>query len=80
MAHNNENDSNEILFKILDAKTMNEKLELMRFYKDELDDRTLGNIAASYDIIAGYKNCDELFEQIAQYFMIRQKYETDRLR
>ena len=79
-SNNNENNSNEVLFKILDAKTMDEKLEFMRLYKDELDERTLGNIAASYDIVAGYKDCDELFEQIVQYFMLRQKYETDRLR
>lgn len=80
MSDNNAHISNELLFKILDAETMNEKLDLMRLHRDELDERTLGNIAASYDIIAGYKNCDELFEQIEQYFMLRQKYETDRLR
>ena len=76
----NENNVNEILFKILDAEKMEEKLDLLRFYRDELDERTLGNIAASYDIVAGYQKNDELFEQIEQYFMLRQKYESDRLR
>ena len=71
---------NELLFEILDAETMKEKIELMRSHRDELDERTLGNIAASYDIVAGYKDKDELFEQIEQYFLIRARFETDRLR
>ncbi len=74
------NKTTEMLFKILDAETMKEKLELMSVYRDELDAKTLGNIAASYDIVAGYKDDDELFEQIEQYFMLRSRYETDRLR
>lgn len=75
-----EDKTTEMLFKILDAETMKERLELMNVYRDELDSKTLGNIAASYDIVAGYKNDDELFEQIEQYFMLRSRYETDRLR
>lgn len=81
MDHNMEEDkTTEMLFKILDAETMKEKLELMNLYREELDGKTLGNIAASYDIVAGYKNDDELFEQIEQYFMLRSRYEKDRLR
>lgn len=75
-----EDKTTEMLFKILDAETMKEKLELMNLYRDKLDGKTLGNIAASYDIVAGYKNDDELFEQIEQYFTLRSRYETDRLR
>lgn len=75
-----EDKTTEMLFKILDAETMKERLELMNVYRDELDSKTLGNIAASYDIVAGYKNDDELFEEIEQYFMLRSRYETDRLR
>ncbi|MDE6635394.1 MAG: hypothetical protein K2K09_02160 [Lachnospiraceae bacterium] len=79
-ANMEEDKTTEMLFKILDAETMKEKLELMNLYREKLDGKTLGNIAASYDIVAGYKNDDELFEQIEQYFMLRSRYETDRLR
>ena len=61
-----DNDMREILFDILDAETSKEKIEKMRFYRDELDERTLGNI--------------ELFEQIVQDLTIKARYETDRLR
>lgn len=75
-----DNDMREILFDILDAETSKEKIGKMRFYRDELDERTLGNIAAAFDVSGDCQSDDELFEQIVQDLTIKARYETDRLR
>ena len=54
-----DNDMREILFDILDAETSKEKIEKMRFYRDELDERTLGNIAAAFDVSGDCQSDDE---------------------
>ena len=74
------NNGNELLFKILDADTMKEKLEIMRLNRYDIDKRMMGNIAASLDVICQSDDVDGMFDEIEQYLLLRIHFETDRIR
>ena len=74
------NNGNELLFKILDADTMKEKLEIMRLNRYDIDRRMLGNIAAALDVICNSDDADGMFDEIEQYLLLRMRFETDRRR
>lgn len=69
-----------LLIRILDAATIGEKLMLIRDNKEELDARTLGNLAVVFDLVPDTEHPEELFVQIIQYLETRARFETERLR
>lgn len=72
--------ANDLLFRILDCDKSRDKLDLLRRYRDELDYRTLENVAISLDLVIDTEDEDEIFGHIAQYLETRVRFETDRLR
>lgn len=75
-----DNNDNSILFKILDAATMKEKLELVNVNRDKFDARMLGNLAVALDLAVEDDDLDDQFDRIVQYLQTRSRFETDRLR
>ena len=75
-----ESNSTELLFKILDAELAKDKIEIMKLYRDDIDERTMGNLAAALEIAADCDNKDDLFDEIIQRLSIKARYETERLR
>lgn len=73
-------DGNNLLIKIMDAESVHEKLRLLEDNRENLDARTLGNLAVVFDIVPDTDNCEELFVQIAQYLRTRAHFEPDRFR
>ena len=72
------NGDNELLFKILDADSMKDKLEIMRKNRDDIDKRMMVNIAAALDVVCKSDDVDGMFGEIAQYLELRAHFETDR--
>ena len=71
---------NPILMQFLDENTAKGKLQIIERYGDELDDRTLTNIEASLDVVAGSNDHDDRIGYIRAVLKTRAQYETNRLR
>lgn len=75
-----DNNATELLFKILDAELAKDKIEMMKLYRDDIDERTMGNLAAALEVASDCDNIDDLFDEIIQSLSIKAKYETERFR
>ncbi len=69
---------NVILSSFLDAETYANKIDILRRNKDELDGRTLRNIAICLDL--SFNDETDLYDYIMRHLDLRKKYEGDRLR
>lgn len=70
----------QLLIDFLDAESMGEKLKILEDYDGEIDERTMGNIEASLDIVGKDASVEERLEHVKYYLEKRKKFETGRLR
>ncbi len=71
---------NPILLEFLDAETLEEKLHIMIFGRNQMDDSLLNSIAISLDLVVDEKSTQEKYDEILNCLSIMEKFECNRLR
>lgn len=75
-----EDSVNPILLEFLDAETLEEKLHIMIFGRNQMDDNLLNNIAISLDLVVDEKSTQEKYDEILNCLSMMEKFECNRLR
>ena len=71
---------NPILLEFLDAETLEEKLHIMIFSRNQMDDNLLNSIAISLDLVVDEKSTQEKYDEILNCLSMMEKFECNRLR
>ena len=71
---------NPLLLEFLDAETLEEKLHIMIFGRNQMDDNLLNNIAISLDLVVDEKSTQEKYDEILNCLSMMEKFECNRLR
>ena len=71
---------NPILLEFLDAETLEEKLHIMIFGRNQIDDSLLNSIAISLDLVVDEKSTQEKYDEILNCLSMMEKFECNRLR
>lgn len=71
---------NPLLISFLDAESCNEKLEVLRSMRKNIDDKTISDIAAAMDIVIEEKSVEERLKDLESCLVTRARFETTRLR
>lgn len=71
---------NPILLEFLDAETLEEKLHIMIFGRNQMDDNLLNSIAISLDLVVDEKSTQEKYDEILNCLSMMEKFECNRLR
>ena len=71
---------NPILLEFLDAETLEEKLHIMIFGRNQMDDSLLNSIAISMDLVVDEKSTQEKYDEILNCLSMMEKFECNRLR
>ena len=69
-----------ILLEFLDAETLEEKLHIMIFGRNQMDDSLLNSIAISLDLVVDEKSTQEKYDEILNCLSMMEKFECNRLR
>lgn len=69
-----------LLLEFLDAETLEEKLHIMIFGRNQMDDNLLNNIAISLDLVVDEKSTQEKYDEILNCLSMMEKFECNRLR
>lgn len=64
----------------LDSESVHEKYKLLEEHYEEVDERMIGNIEASLDLVGKQGSVSERIDYVMYYLRTRQRFETDRLR
>ena len=68
------------MLEFLDAETLEEKLHIMIFGRNQMDDNLLNNIAISLDLVVDEKSTQEKYDEILNCLSMMEKFECNRLR
>ena len=71
---------NPLLLEFLDAETLEEKLHIMIFGRNRMDDNLLNSIAISLDLVVDEKSTQEKYDEILNCLSMMEKFECNRLR
>ena len=71
---------NPILLEFLDAETLEEKLHIMIFGRNQMDDSLLNSIAISLDLVVDEKSTQEKYDEILNCLSMMERFECNRLR
>lgn len=71
---------NPLLLEFLDAETLEEKLHIMIFGRNRMDDNLLNSIAISLDLVVDEKSTQEKYDEILNCLSVMEKFECNRLR
>lgn len=71
---------NPVLLEFLDAETLEEKLHIMIFGRNQMDDNLLNSIAISLDLVVDEKSTQEKYDEILNCLSMMEKFECNRLR
>lgn len=71
---------NPILLEFLDADTLEEKMHIMAFYRNRMDENLLNSIAISLDLVVEKKELQEQYDEILNCLMMMEKFECNRIR
>ena len=71
---------NPLLLEFLDADTLEEKLHVMIFGRNQMDDNLLNSIAISLDLVVEEKSTQEKYDEILNCLSMMEKFECNRLR
>lgn len=69
-----------ILLQFLDAKTLEEKLDIFTFNRNKMDDNLLNSIAVSLDLVVEKETLKEKYDEILNCLSMMEKFECNRLR
>ena len=72
---------NPILLEFLDADTLEEKMHIMTFYRNQMDETLLNSIAISLDLVVDKKGLQETYDEIMNCLSMMKHFEcTNRFR
>ena len=72
---------NPILLEFLDAATLEEKMHIMTFYRNQMDEALLNSIAISLDLVVDKKGLQETYDEIMNCLSMMKHFEcTNRFR
>lgn len=71
---------NPLLLEFLDADTLEEKLHVMIFGRNQMDDNLLNSIAISLDLVVDEKSTQEKYDEILNCLSMMKRFESSRLR
>lgn len=71
---------NPILLEFLDAETLEEKMHLMAYHRNQMDENLLNSIAISLDLVVEKKNIQEKYDEILNCLSMMEKFECNRFR
>lgn len=71
---------NPILLEFLDADTLEEKMHLMAYHRNQMDENLLNSIAISLDLVIEKKNIQEKYDEILNCLSMMEKFECNRFR
>ena len=72
---------NPILLEFLDADTLEEKMHIMTFYRNQMDEALLNSIAISLDLVVDKKGLQETYDEIMNCLAMMKHFEcTNRFR
>lgn len=71
---------NPILLEFLDAETLEEKMHIMAFHRNRMDENLLNSIAISLDLVVEKKNIQEKYDEILNCLSMMEKFECSRFR
>ena len=71
---------NPILLEFLDADTLEEKMHIMTFYRNQMDEALLNSIAISLDLVVDKKGLQETYDEIMNCISMMKHFECNRLR
>ena len=72
---------NPILLVFLDADTLEEKMHIMTFYRNQMDEALLNSIAISLDLVVDKKGLQETYDEIMNCLSMMKHFEcTNRFR
>lgn len=71
---------NPVLLEFLDAETLEEKLHIMIFGRNQMDDNLLNSIAISLDLVVEEKSTQEKYDEILNCLSMMERFECNRLR
>ena len=72
---------NPILLEFLDADTLEEKMHIMIFYRNQMDEALLNSIAISLDLVVDKKGLQETYDEIMNCLSMMKHFEcTNRFR
>ncbi|MCI8310892.1 MAG: DUF1653 domain-containing protein [Lachnospiraceae bacterium] len=71
---------NPLLLEFLDADTLEEKLHVMIFGRNQMDDNLLNSIAISLDLVVDEKSTQEKYDEILNCLSMMKRFESNRLR
>ena len=72
---------NPILLEFLDADTLEEKMHIMTFYRNQMDEGLLNSIAISLDLVVDKKGLQETYDEIMNCLSMMKHFEcTNRFR
>jgi len=75
-----EGEVNPILLEFLDADTLEEKMHILAFYRNKMDENLLNSIAISLDVVVEKKDIQEKYDEIMNCLSMMQKFECNRFR
>ena len=72
---------NPILLEFLDADTLEKKMHIMTFYRNQMDEALLNSIAISLDLVVDKKGLQETYDEIMNCLSMMKHFEcTNRFR
>lgn len=71
---------NPLLLEFLDAETLEDKMHIMIFGRNQMDDNLLNSIAISLDLVVEEKSTEEKFDEILNCLSMMERFECNRLR
>lgn len=71
---------NPLLLEFLDADTLEEKMHIMIFGRNQMDDNLLNSIAISLDVVVDEKSTEDKYDEILNCLSMMERFECNRLR
>lgn len=71
---------NPILLEFLDADTLEEKMHLMAYHRNQMDENLLNSIAISLDLVVEKKTIQEKYDEILNCLSMMERFECNRFR
>lgn len=71
---------NPILLEFLEADTLEEKMHVLAFYRNKVDENLLNSIAISLDLVVEKKAVQEQYDEIMNCLSMMERFECNRLR
>lgn len=71
---------NPILLEFLDADTLEEKMHILSFYRNKMDEALLNSIAISLDVVVEKEGIQQKYDEIMNCLSMMERFECNRFR